>query len=403
MSTMTIQEYEHAFKPYSLSHALLNLTDECNLRCKYCFTSHNPKRMTLETAKKAIEFMWNNKGNNETISIAFFGGEPMLEYETIIQPIVEWVKTTDMKIKWGMTTNGTHFTIERLDWLKENKIGFLLSIDGDKFTQDYNRPCANGKSSFDLIKPMVPEILKRFPDTTFRSTAIPETADKIVDNYLFARKMGFKDFYIMPNVMEKWEQADIDKYNFQIGTIYNILYRDVSMGIYPLGIHNLIKTYSSFFEPERCPSLKDCYRCGLGTTTIGIGTDGSIWGCQEHSTYGENKDIFYIGDIYNGIDPIKHIKLLEEFSKTRNLIPEVENMCENCIRKKWCKDLHCPSHNWNNFKDLRKQDKMSCLYRMFEDSIAIQLLIQAQEENNQLYYQFVQESLNEMRGKKYAM
>jgi hypothetical protein len=40
---------------------------------------------------------------------------------------------------------------------------------------------------------------------------------------------------------------------------------------------------------------------------------------------------------------------------------------------------------------------------MFEDSMAIQLLIQAQEENNQLYYQFVQESLNEMRGKKYAM
>lgn len=34
-------------KPYPTS-AVINLTDECNFRCPYCFTEHNPKRSTFE-------------------------------------------------------------------------------------------------------------------------------------------------------------------------------------------------------------------------------------------------------------------------------------------------------------------------------------------------------------------
>ena len=60
----------------------------------------------------------------------------MLEYETIIKPLVEWAKDSEYNVHWGMTTNGTLFTEERLDWCKKNGVGFLLSIDGDKATQD---------------------------------------------------------------------------------------------------------------------------------------------------------------------------------------------------------------------------------------------------------------------------
>jgi radical SAM protein with 4Fe4S-binding SPASM domain len=358
--------------------------------------------MSLEMAKKAVQFVWDNKGDNSKISITFFGGEPMLEYDTIIKPLVNWAESTDMNIKWGMTTNGTLFTEERLNWLKENNVGFLLSIDGDKKTQDYNRPCANGKSSFDLINPMLSKILNNFPGTTFRSTAIPESSNNIIDNYLFARKTGFKNYYIMPNVMESWTQEQIDNYNYQIGIIYQILYRDVTLGIEPLAINNLIKTYQLFFEPEKEPCLKDCYRCGLGTTSIGIGTDGSIWGCQEHATYKE-KDIFYIGNIETGIDANRHINLLKSFCETNYIIPEEEGMCDTCMRKKWCRNVHCPSHNLINFNNIRKQDKMTCQYRKFEDSMALKLLDQAEKEHNQLFFNYIQEELNKARGKQYAM
>ena len=55
-------------------------------------------------------------------------------------------------------------------------------------------------------------------------------------------------------------------------------------------------------------------RCGLGLTGLGIGTNGWIFGCQEHSSR-DNTDIFYIGDIYNGIDEQRHYNLVKTFSE----------------------------------------------------------------------------------------
>lgn len=76
------------FNPKEIKHMVVNLTNECNLRCKYCFTEHNPKRMTLDVLKQAIQF---GTTTCDVKRITFFGGEPMLEFETLIKPIVQWV------------------------------------------------------------------------------------------------------------------------------------------------------------------------------------------------------------------------------------------------------------------------------------------------------------------------
>lgn len=34
-----------------ISHAVVNVTDACNLRCKYCFTHPNPSTIDLDTLK----------------------------------------------------------------------------------------------------------------------------------------------------------------------------------------------------------------------------------------------------------------------------------------------------------------------------------------------------------------
>jgi uncharacterized protein len=64
----------------------------------------------------------------------------MLEFENLIKPIVKWVEEEKIDISFGMTTNGTLLDEEKIKWLSEHNIGFLLSIDGNKESQDYNRP-----------------------------------------------------------------------------------------------------------------------------------------------------------------------------------------------------------------------------------------------------------------------
>ena len=61
----------------------LNIIHGCNLRCKYCFADegeyHGHKGvMSLDTAKKAIDYVIKRSGPRKNIEIDLFGGEPTL-------------------------------------------------------------------------------------------------------------------------------------------------------------------------------------------------------------------------------------------------------------------------------------------------------------------------------------
>ena len=70
---------------------------------------------------------------------------------------------------------------------------------------------------------------------------------------------------------------------------------------------------------------REIFRCGLGTTSVGISANGNLYSCQEQVTNDEN--IFYIGNIYNGIDSDLHIKLLNNYRQISQTISEKENFC----------------------------------------------------------------------------
>lgn len=141
--TLSLDEYLEMRQKTPISSCTINLTDDCNFRCKYCFTHHNPRKISLETMKKAVNFLIEEEKRTGVLRekpIAFFGGEPMLRYEDIIVPFVEWLNVSGLKEKHkillSMTTNGSLFTDERLKFLSDNNVGILLSVDGDKFTQN---------------------------------------------------------------------------------------------------------------------------------------------------------------------------------------------------------------------------------------------------------------------------
>ena len=71
---------------------MLYLTEDCNLRCSYCFVNKSPRRMSSDTARKAVEFYLdrNISGAEYSINITFFGGEPFLELDRM-EEVIAWV------------------------------------------------------------------------------------------------------------------------------------------------------------------------------------------------------------------------------------------------------------------------------------------------------------------------
>ncbi len=138
----------------------LNVTYDCNLRCKYCYYNdgnpfHGSKiHMSENVAKKAVDFLIKESEDKKNLLIDFFGGEPLLKFD-LIKTVVKYAKVkaqqANKRVAFGITTNGTLLTKNVAKYLAENKIGVQISIDGNRVMHNRARVFRNGKGSYDRV------------------------------------------------------------------------------------------------------------------------------------------------------------------------------------------------------------------------------------------------------------
>lgn len=393
-------------------HAVLNLTDDCNLACKYCFVQQQPHYMTYDMAKDIVDYLINNykirekenllNGQNK-IGITFFGGEPTLLFDTVIKPIILYIKNGQYaeSFDFNMTTNGTLLNEERIKFLKENDVGLLLSIDGDKETQNYNRPCKNltSTTSFDLLNKNIPILLKYYPNLIFRSTIYKDTVNHLYDNFLFAEKMGFKHFIAIPDARSKnWDdesqlilKQEIDKIclhqlnNFLQDTQNFITYTNLQKAISSIVTIDMMNIQNLWFgEPN--PN-----RCGLGTTGISINYKGDIFTCQEQDSRATG-DFFYIGNIFNGIDQTLHEKIISKYINA-SVICEKPSYCNECYFNRNC-NRGCPSTGYDLFGNFGTKSFITCYYEKLLGDNAILIMKILMESQNQPFKKIIDSYIN---------
>lgn len=388
-----------------LTNVCLNLTDACNLACRYCFVEQHPHYMSLETAKTAVSWVINNLSKkkeakltspNEKAHIVFFGGEPMLCYDTIIVPLVNWCKEKyPNQISFSITTNGTLLNEERIKWLHDNNFGLLLSIDGAPLTQDFNRPCRNGDSSSELVLKNIPALLHYFPNTTFRSTISQEKVEHMVENYLFAIKLGFKNIFIMPNCREEWSEENLAIFEEQYKQIYQIFIAEmrgqipfientkIANSFKMVLKHDLAVQYNHFHHPQK--NSRSVMRCGLGTGMGSVGYDGKIYGCQEQDSK-INKNIFLIGNIYEGgINQQQHNNLLQKYHDGNQVHCKNELYCQDCPLCSQCGSYGCPSTLWDLHNSFDILPKIYCQWERIQFQCAATTMKILVNENNQQF------------------
>lgn len=137
---------------------ILELTEECNLRCDYCiYSDHHPKfrgfsnkRMSFNVAKKSIDIVLKNY-KKERFALTFYGGEPLIEFD-LMKDCIEYTKTKypNIKIDVSFTTNLTLLTKEMVDYFKSlENVAILCSIDGPRDFHNKYRKYFNGSETFD--------------------------------------------------------------------------------------------------------------------------------------------------------------------------------------------------------------------------------------------------------------
>ena len=139
----------------------LHVAHDCNLRCQYCFASTGDfgtgrKTMPFEVAKAAVDFVVRRSGKRKNIEIDFFGGEPLMAFDTV-QKTVEYARSLEESagkhFRFTITTNGLLLDEEKARYINENMDNVVLSLDGRREVNDEMRKTVSGDGSYDLIVP----------------------------------------------------------------------------------------------------------------------------------------------------------------------------------------------------------------------------------------------------------
>lgn len=139
-------------------YALLYVTKQCNFRCIYCPEDHVSENFSddlWQSLYKHIEKgVFEKKYNN--VSIAFFGGEPLLESNKILNFMEKLNKlkdsTKDLSLGFNMTSNAYLLTPKVYDKLSELGLKSIqITVDGFAEIHDKMRPRVDGKGTWDTI------------------------------------------------------------------------------------------------------------------------------------------------------------------------------------------------------------------------------------------------------------
>lgn len=252
-------------------------TLNCNLACPYCFEEGGKCNITLneEVEKAIVQFIKSKSTTYKSIHIVWFGGEPLMNPESIIH-ISEALTKEEIPFTSDIVSNGTIINEYVIKAIEVGNISNIqITLDGLKEVHDEKRIFKSGKGSFDLI---INNITK-FLEQTKANIVIKSNLDKHNTNsYLdFKQLMHDKfDEFIKSNRLKLSLNFVRDRTGFDCSSACLTekefdIYKETKLGVQPF--------LPTLMGP--CPMRS--------ASSYIIGPDGSLFKCLEHLGHKDKK------------------------------------------------------------------------------------------------------------------
>lgn len=347
--------YRSGFRQLSLE-----VTNACNLRCKYCsfsenydrFRTHGYDYMTWETAKKAIDMYFKyykearNYNPNLRPVIGFYGGEPLLNFK-LVKKCVEYIKSVfnkDDDIYMTITTNGVLLNDDIIQFFHINDVIPIVSLDGDKLSHDRNRVLQNGEGTFDVVMSNIRKIHDVTSLPVFTSSVYDvKTNLKDVLNFFDKNKYlcNITMSPVNPNGTDYYKQfsrEDFDNYfkmeNELLNEFIELVSNEENFKNGELQSKALLHFFAvSVSRPlmkiilqQNNGAIKYTGSCVPGNKLF-VDVSGKLHMCEKIS-----RD-WSLGDVDSGIDFDKIVKLIKYYnSKTSNCSScKIRKVCNSCF------------------------------------------------------------------------
>lgn len=325
---------------------VISLTNDCNLRCKYCFVGEKNfckkiiSKENIDEAIKAVKELAKVK-NKKEVFITFFGGEPTL-YPKLIKYSMEKARQElkEYKVSFGITTNGV-FNDEIKNILVENEFTVTISMDGLPKFQDKQRVTPANTGTSHIIEQTIRDLKQRGLSVIVRMTITRPMIFEFKETIDYLSDLGVKIIHFEPITIggrakeneEILERPEPEEYAEKLAEAVDYA-RKKDVSIITSTVMNALS-----------PSYMFCD--GVGKNKLAVTYDGvfsSCLGVQNKDHPLANKFIIEDTNIESWLNA-KFDSYVDDKAKNTK--------CENCFAKYICAG-GCPSRNFNASRRFRK-------------------------------------------------
>ena len=356
----------------------LHVAHSCNLNCSYCFASqgrfHGDRAlMSLETGKRAIDFLIENSGTRRNLEVDFFGGEPLLNWD-VVKEIVAYARSIEKEKKknfrFTLTTNGMLIDDDVIAFANKEMHNVVLSLDGRKEVHDRFRKDYAGKGSYDVIVPKFQKLVAAREGKGYyiRGTFTHANPDFLEDIKTML-DLGFTELSMEPVVCAPGDpmaltEADIPVVMDQYEKLAELMLTRAKEG-------RPFTFYHYMIDLEGGPCIyKRISGCGSGTEYMAVTPWGDLYPC--HQFVGE--DAFRLGDIRNGVT---NTEKQGEFMAC-NVYAREE--CRDCWARLFCAG-GCAANAYHATGSVRGVYKAGC--ELFKKRLECAILVKIAEQEEE--------------------
>lgn len=356
-----VSETEHPatkLLPYHLKNKMtqliLQVTQSCNLRCSYCAYSggyenrtHTQKQMSFDIARKAMDYFSKHTKDTKKVTISFYGGEPLLRMD-FVKKCMEYAKNLfhGKTVLFNMTTNGTLFTDEWMDFFANEKIHTMISLDGPEKIHDRNRRFAGtNEGSYQTILHNIRALKQSHPDyfneyviynaVMDTEDGFRQISDFVMDNEEFrnnyfgtttiSQRYTDEEVVVSDHFREEWGYEEFKLLLSKMGR----LRPDAVSNIMKVPFNDMCrkclgkKTTSQSKLPHKWHHSGPCMP---GVLRLFVSAEGGLFPCERVS---EHSCIAKIGDVETGVNH-------EAASRILNIEKASSGKCRNCWAYRYC-------------------------------------------------------------------
>ncbi|MGF6376060.1 uncharacterized protein M2140_001130 [Clostridiales Family XIII bacterium PM5-7] len=354
----------------------LHVAHTCNLNCTYCFASQgnfNGERglMSLETGKRALDFLVENSGDRVNLEVDFFGGEPLMNWN-VVKDIVRYGRELEQhhkkNFRFTLTTNGVAIDDDVIAFANKEMHNVVLSLDGRKEIHDKLRRTINDQGSYDTIVPKFQKLVDARDGKGYymRGTFTHNNVDFTEDLFHMA-DMGFTELSMEPVVCAPEDpfaltEADLPVLFDQYELLAKEMLKREKEG-------RGFTFYHYMIDLGHGPCIyKRISGCGSGTEYFAVTPWGDLYPC--HQFVGDES--YKMGDIWNGVTKEE---IRQDF-KMCNVYAREE--CKDCWARFYCSG-GCAANAYHATGSIKGVYDYGC--QLFKKRMECAIMLEIAKEN----------------------